>query len=80
MLTLGSYLRERFEANKFKELDKVIKRCLIKKPDVLLHYAYGKPVESVELTNPDGTGVMEPLAVSIAQALAQKLDATTDKR
>lgn len=39
-----------------------------------------RDVNRVEHANNDGTPLMEPLAVSIAQILAQKLDATTNAK
>lgn len=57
-------------------LRRVLERLQKHDPKMLLYYAYGKPVESVALANPDGSAVMEPLAVAIAQAVARLQDAT----
>lgn len=40
------------------------------KPEILLHYAYGKPVESVEISGKDGQPLYPPEIVDAGRAIA----------
>lgn len=61
-------------------LKKVLENLEKHDPKILLYYAFGKPAESVELSSPDIAGSLDNLAVAVAQALAQKLDATPNAK
>lgn len=39
------------------------------KPDVLLHYAFGKPAETLTLQNPDGSAFRQTLVIALSQAI-----------
>lgn len=49
---------------KVRRLDDVLERLANHKPDVLLHYAYGKPVEMIQLTDAEGGPVEFAIKVS----------------
>lgn len=51
-------------------LQGIIERLAKDDPKVLLHYAFGKPVEVQQVTT---THVIDPKAIAIAQKLAEKL-------
>lgn len=51
---LGAPLDKRF---KEPRLETIVKRLAITKPEVLLHYAYGKPAEMLQIQDAEGAPV-----------------------
>lgn len=59
---------EEMEGDK-PRLEKALKNLLRWKPDVLLHYAYGKPAETLIHQNPDGTALRSTVIMALSQAV-----------
>jgi hypothetical protein len=45
---------EKGNTHKVRRLDDILRRVTEQKPEVLLHYAYGKPAEMVDLSTSEG--------------------------
>ena len=69
-VTFSSYVRQVLEANNGKIREKIIRKLSDERPEILLHYAYGKPMETVDLINSDQSLSLFPLAIAIAQQLS----------
>jgi len=67
--TIGEYLREYLSDP--VNLSSVLERIKEMKPDVLLHYAYGKPVDSIEISGPDGASLIPPELIAAAAQIAK---------
>ena len=71
VVSIGQYYRNWLEAD--VNLKAVTRRLLKLKPDVILHYAYGKPVETnLNFNTTDAEAIADTLA-----GLWRKQDATT---
>lgn len=74
VVTIGAYYRDWLEAD--ENLQAVTAQLLKHKPDVILHYAYGKPVETNINLNSDQTSP-EAIADALARlrVASKKVDA-----
>jgi hypothetical protein len=59
-------------AIKGSNLDRVLESCLRNRPEVLLHYAFGKPTETINIQDPDGALQRNQLVIDLARAIVQQ--------
>lgn len=59
-------------AIKATNLERVLESCLRNRPEVLLHYAFGKPTETIEISDPDGLMMRNQMVIELARAIVQQ--------
>lgn len=68
------FLREPLDGVKDRtRLDALLARLEQDKPEILLHYAFGKPTEQVELTSTNGLPLIPDNLIQAAVIVAQNL-------
>ena len=69
--SFAEFVRNWLEENDNARRLAMMEQLADSKPEVLLAYAYGKPVESVEVAGLNGEALIMPIAIAIAQMRAK---------
>lgn len=68
---LNRWLSARDIETNIPRIEKIVERLAFTDPAVLLHYAYGKPLEQVQLQNPDGSGLFDAIIEAARLKIAE---------
>ena len=66
------FLQENVSHTDKPRLRRLLERLEIRKPEILLYFACGKPTECVELTGRDGVPLLDPQVIAAARDIAAK--------
>lgn len=71
VFTIGEYFRGWLDERNRANLKKVTKRLMQTKPEIILAYGYGKPVDTIEISGPDGASLIPPELIAAAAQIAK---------